>query len=92
MSTETKEKPKEINARVITTSGSYPDHGHEKVAVTEPVMAILSRAANALNITDISTWVAKIDGTVVNTSSTYLELNLKGEVKIDFGPNEGGGG
>lgn len=92
MSNDAKEKPKEINVRIVTTSGTYPEHGHEKVPVTEVVMEALKRAANALHITDISTWVAKINGTVINASSTYLDLNLKGEVKIDFGPNEGGGG
>lgn len=86
------DKTKTINVRVITTSGSFPSKGHEKVPVDEAVSAVLARAATALGITDASTWVAKVDGKPINTADTYAGIGLKGEVKIDFGPNEGGGG
>lgn len=83
---------KEINVRVVTTSGNYPEHGHEKVPASEAVAEILKRAAKKLEIADVTGWVAKVKDDVVNTSSSYAALGLKGEVKIDFGPNEGGGG
>lgn len=92
MEHEAKDKPKYINVRVVTTSGTYPANGHEKVPLDEPVSAILGRVAAALGITDASVWVAKVGGRAVETGQTYAALGLKGEVKIDFGPNEGGGG
>jgi hypothetical protein len=81
-----------IRVRVITTSGSFPRHGHETVGVNEPVSEILKRAANALGIADTSEWVAKVDGKEVQVDKTYMELGLHGEVKIDYGRREGGGG
>jgi hypothetical protein len=86
------DKTKEINVRIMTTAGNYPEHGHEKVPVGEPVAAILQRAATALGIVDTSNWVAKIEGTIISASATYEALGLKGEVKIDYGMNEGAGG
>lgn len=83
---------KEINVRVVTTSGNYPDKGHEKVPTSETVQEVLKRAATKLEIADVTNWVAKVKGEVINVSSSYAALGLKGEVKIDFGPDEGGGG
>lgn len=87
-----KDADREINVRVLTTSGSYPDRGHEKVSVAEQFEAILKRAANKLKIVDTARWVVKIDNKQVSTSATYLQLGLHGEVKLDWGPAEGGGG
>jgi hypothetical protein len=82
----------DINVRVITTSGSYPAHGHEKAPLAEEIAVILARAASALGIVDTSQWVARIDGTDVDPHRTYADLGYHGEVKIDFGRREGGGG
>lgn len=81
-----------VAVRVLTTSGSYPNKGHEAVAASEAVNEILTRAASALGITNTSEWVAKVDGTEIDPSRTYAELQFHGEVKIDFGKREGGGG
>lgn len=89
---DSKHGVKEINVRVLTTSGSYPTKGHEKVPVTEQVLEILKRAASALKIVDFSTWVVKVDGKPISSESTYEALGLHGEVKLDWGPTEGGGG
>lgn len=81
-----------INVRVITSSGHYPEHGHERVPITEVVKDILDRAATSLGIVDTAQWVANVNGTPVNVSMTYEQLGLHGEVKIDYGRSEGGGG
>lgn len=83
---------KEINVRVLTTSGTYPIKGHERVPVIEQIREILKRAASALKIVDFSTWVVKVDGKPVSPDATYASLGLRGEVKLDWGPTEGGGG
>lgn len=81
-----------INVRVITSSGQYPEHGHEKAPLTEPVQMILERAAKKLQILDTSQWVANVNGSPIQISMTYAQLGLHGEVKIDWGRSEGGGG
>ena len=82
----------EINVRVITTGGHYPSHGHERVPVTEQVSAILARAASALGITDTTQWYASVNGAEIDANRTYAELGYHGEIKIDYGRREGGGG
>ncbi|MDO8776893.1 MAG: hypothetical protein Q7K57_50925 [Burkholderiaceae bacterium] len=81
-----------INVRVITSSGHYPEHGHEKVPLTELVKDILGRAATSLGIVDTAQWVANVNGAPIDVSKTYEQLGLHGEVKIDYGRSEGGGG
>lgn len=82
----------QINVRVISTAGNYPKHGHERVPVTEPIAEILKRAAHALQLADLTDWVARIDGNPVDPAQSYQALGLHGEVKVDFGKREGGGG
>lgn len=83
-----------INVRVLTTSGKYPDHGLEKVPDSEPLQAILDRAATALGIVDTSRWkLALKDRTeTLLPSVTYAQLGLHGEAMLDWGPDAGGGG
>lgn len=81
-----------INVRVITTSGNYPEHGHAKVPLSDPLQLILTEAAKALEIVNTTRWVVKVDGKEVPASSTYVQLGLHGEVKLDWGVVEGGGG
>lgn len=93
---EMKDKVRTINVRVITTSGKYPENGHEKVPETEPLSAVLARAAEDLKLADSATtgWKVAVVGKegAVSPSSTYEQLSLNGEVKLDWGPNAGGGG
>lgn len=81
-----------INVRVITSSGHYPEHGHETVLLVEPVKDVLGRAAASLGIVDTAQWVANVNGAPIDVSKTYEQLDLHGEVKIDYGRSEGGGG
>ena len=81
-----------IHVRVITTAGSYPEHGHEEVPLSEVVRDILVRATAHLQLTDTSSWVAEVKGRTLNISASYLQNDLHGSIKIDFHPPEGGGG
>lgn len=89
---DNKPEDRTINVRVITSSGSYPVNGHEKVPLTEPVSAVLARAASALGVVDTTQWVATVNSAQIDVSKTYVQLGLHGEVKIDYGRGEGGGG
>jgi hypothetical protein len=93
---EMKDKVRAINVRVITTSGKYPENGQEKVPETEALSGVLARAANALILANSATidWKLAIVGRdgAVSSTATYEQLGLTGEVKLDWGPNAGGGG
>ena len=91
MSTEAN-RPANIQVRVVTTAGSYPEHGHEKVSTDEAIQSILTRATVELKIVDASEWVARINDVEINPATTYASHSFHGEVKIDFGRREGGGG
>lgn len=89
---DSKHRGPRVAVRVLTTSGSYPTKGHEAVPDSEAVSEVLKRAAAALGIANTSEWVAKIKGNEIDPSQTYAALQLHGEVKIDFGKREAGGG
>lgn len=91
-STDSNHGSPRVAVRVLTTSGSYPTKGHEAVPASEAVIEVLKRAAAALGIANTSEWVAKINGNEIDPSQTYAALHLHGEVKIDFGKREAGGG
>lgn len=87
-----KNEARTINVRVHTTSGNYPARGHEKVSVTEQVQEILKRAADELELVGTTDWIVRIGDKVIAGSSTYEQLDEHGEVKLDWGASEGGGG
>lgn len=87
-----KNEARTINVRVHTTSGNYPASGHEKVPVTEEVHEILKRAADKLELVGTTDWIVRVGNTVIAGSSTYEQLGERGEVKLDWGASEGGGG
>lgn len=91
---EAKNEATTINVRVLTTSGKYPKNGLEKVPETEPLQAILGRAAAALGIVDTARWklVLKDRTEVLSPTTTYVQLGLHGAAMLDWGPDAGGGG
>jgi hypothetical protein len=81
-----------VDIAIVTTSGSWPDQGFESVPIHQPVKVQLHRAAKELRITDTTNWIAKVRTRELNVDQNYLENNLSGQVEIDYGPREGGGG
>lgn len=81
-----------VQVRVVTTSGSYPDHGYDRAPVHQPVKVELAEAVRKLRIRDTNGWVALVNGTEIDVEKSYDANGLKGEIVIDFGPKEGGGG
>ena len=77
---------------VITTSGSWPKEGFEKVTSNQKVSVFLKKAAHELKIVSTEGWIAKVDNKEIQVDNTYFENHLSGEVIIDYGPREGGGG
>ncbi|MGI8641652.1 MAG: hypothetical protein ACR2MG_17120 [Pyrinomonadaceae bacterium] len=85
-------KEKFVNVAVITTSGSYPDHGFEQIPENQKVRVILEKATKHLKIADTKGWIALVDEKEINIEASFADNNLHSKVEIDFGPREGGGG
>ena len=94
MTTEAESNAKDhfIRVAVLTTSGSFPSEGFERVPINQPVDVVLKRAAKHLKLTDTDGWVARVDETEIDPTKNYRDNGLAGEITIDWGPAEGGGG
>lgn len=81
-----------IEVAISTTSGFYPDVGYERVPVHQKVEVELHRAAKALELVDTAGWVVSVNKSPIDPSRSYEGNGLEGQVDIDWGPREGGGG
>lgn len=90
--TECKINDRFIQVAVLTTSGSFPDDGFKRVPINQPVAVLLKKAAKELGLTDTDGWVARVDDREIDPTQSYHEIGLVGEITVDWGPAEGGGG
>lgn len=81
-----------LSVAVLTTSGRYPDEGFIQVPQHQPVKAILQKASKNLDLTDTEGWIARVNDLEIDTRSSYEANRLRGEIVLDWGPSEGGGG
>ncbi len=86
------EKDHFVEVSVVTTSGSYPSQGFEQAPSRQKVKILLEAAARHLGIVDTSGWVATANGKEIKIDLSFADNALSGQVEIDFGPREGGGG
>lgn len=83
---------KKVEVAIATTSGFYPEDGFISIPANQNVEVELKKAAKALNLTDTSNWVASVSKQPIDSNKSYAENGLSGQVEIDWGPREGGGG
>lgn len=81
-----------IEVLVVTTSGTYPLNGPDEMPIHQPVKVILEKAQRRLEITDTAGWIVTAGGNPIDPTKSYADNGLKGSVKLDWGPKEGGGG
>jgi len=85
-----------VEVSISTTAGFYPAEGYDQVPVDEKVEFQLEKAGRDLDIKSTSDWIAKVNGPEglreIDPMKTYMENKLSGQVDIDWGPKEGGGG
>jgi hypothetical protein len=86
------EKPNHLTVAVITTAGTFPTDGFNSVPLNEPIHVEIEKADKALRITNTTGWVAKVGGKEIDINQTYRQVGLSGQVEIDWGKPEGGGG
>jgi hypothetical protein len=85
-------KPNHILVAVVTTAGTYPAEGFDDVPINQPVKVILQHASKELGITNTTDWIAVVAGRELEIERDYVANNLTGEVSINWGPRETGGG
>ena len=87
---------KKINVAIGTTAGFFPKAGFDQVPVNQKVQVELTKAAEALKLTSTIGWIVTVPATsgmrTIDAAKSYTDNNLSGEVTLDWGPSEGGGG
>lgn len=81
-----------VEVAIHTTSGTNPDDGYIRFNQNQPVRHALKEAEKRYNITDTSNWVALRNEAELNPDGSYVDQELSGQLDIDWGPREGGGG
>ena len=85
-----------VEVSVSTTAGFFPSEGFSRVPVNQKIDIELLKAKEALKIKDTTGWIASVITAAgkrpVDPANTYAENGLSGELEIDWGPSEGGGG
>jgi hypothetical protein len=89
---EKEHEEKFVEVAVVTTSGTYPSSGYNKMPAHQKVRVDLEKAAHELKITNTENWIAQVNGNQINVDQSYIENNLSGEFYVDWGPRQGGGG
>jgi hypothetical protein len=82
-----------LGAAVVTTSGRWPTAGFEKVHHHEKVRHVLDQAAKHLHLAGTQDWIATVGSKTLNADESFKANGFTtGDVVIDFGPRQGGGG
>jgi hypothetical protein len=83
----------DLKAAVVTTSGRWPTNGFEAVNDHEKVRLILDQAAKHLHLAGTQDWIATVGTKTLNPDDSFAANGFTtGDVLIDFGPRQGGGG
>lgn len=82
-----------LGVAVLTTSGRWPTTGFERESVNQKVRHVLREAARHLDLAGTDDWIATVGATTLNVDDSFRANGFtRGEILIDFGPRQGGGG
>jgi hypothetical protein len=84
--------PETVLVTVVTTAGTYPAEGAKRYPTAARIADVLAEAARKLDIRDSATWIVTVAGHDVSPSQTFAQAHLTGNVALEWGPREGGGG
>jgi hypothetical protein len=62
-----------VQVQIVTTSGSYPEKGHDRVPSHQKVKIQLAEAARKLELTDTTGWVAVVTGREIDPEKSWTE-------------------
>lgn len=77
---------------VVTTAGTFPAEGFKRYPASTLITRVLADAKRKLEITDTETWIVTVGGHDVDSALTLAQAGLSGEVALEWGAREGGGG
>jgi hypothetical protein len=77
---------------VVTTAGTFPHEGAKRYPSSTVIADVLADAARKLQISDTATWVVVVGGRDISPTHTFAQAGLSGEVALEWGAREGGGG
>lgn len=85
--------PNHFGVAVLTTSGRWPAIGFERASVNEKVRHVLQQAARHLHLAGTDDWIGTVGAQTLNVDESFRASGFTGgEIQIDFGPRQGGGG
>jgi hypothetical protein len=84
--------PDKVLVTVVTTAGTFPAEGAKRYLVTTRISDVLAHAARKLHLTGTENWIVTVGGRDVNAIMTFAQAGLSGEVALEWGAREGGGG
>ena len=87
-------KKNHIQVAIVTTAGTFPHRGYDDVALEQPIHVELAHAAKELKLTNTTDWIATAGSPAreLNVAASYLANHLSGQVDINWGPPQRGGG
>jgi len=88
------DEKKLTEARLETTSGSYPEGDKFKVVKpTEAISVFVAEGVKELKITNTNGWVLVAGGRKIDPSKIWEQEGFLGaKVVLDYGPDHSGGG
>jgi hypothetical protein len=93
---EQKDKKDFVEVSISTTAGFFPANGFDRVKADEAIQKELDKAATKLKIKSTQGWVATVaepaGKRTLDPAASFSSNGLSGEIEIDWGPSEGGGG
>jgi hypothetical protein len=84
--------PDKVLVVVVTTAGLFPAEGANRYPVTEIIANVLARAAKKLEIADTADWTVTVGGRDIDAALSFAQAGLTGEIDLEWGAPEGGGG
>lgn len=84
--------PDKVLVTVVTTAGTFPAEGAKRYPASTPITQVLADAARKLHLTGTEGWIVTVAGRDVSPTQTLAEAGLVGQVALEWGAREGGGG
>lgn len=84
--------PDKVMATVVTTAGTFPAEGAKRYPASTRISDVLADAARKLQLAGTEAWIVTVGGRDVDATKTFQQAGLSGEVALEWGMREGGGG
>lgn len=77
---------------VVTTAGTFPAEGAKRYNRSTLISSVLADAARKLRLVGTEAWIVTVGGRDVGATMSFAQAGLSGEVALEWGEREGGGG